>query len=558
EGLAHALRRVMEGRFDGELLVVEELRVDPDLGVGRTAAEELDDAPLAHGAHRGLRGPGQADGLDHDVHPAPVGAALAQQLREVHAFARRHHALRPHLERLVQPGAAAAGRGHVGPAHAREGDEHEADGPRADDGHGLAAPDPALLDAPDHAGQGLHHRRFAELEPFVEGEQVLLDHPRGDARELGVGAVPEEEVVAQARHLVAAVVAIAAGRGVGGHDGHARLEGFDSGRDLFHDARHLVPEHGRRHDHLRVVAAPEDLGVRAAGEGHPRPEQDVARLQRRHLHLLDAHVLTPVEHGRLHLRSHEYSPRCHTGAVRCSITFSTPGAGWAAISTARGASSREKRCVTSSRTRISRANTSWAARSWTSTDALYDVRISFSAALNAPKSIWTVSPGDVAANTMIRPPGLVASTACANGAWPNAARTARSAPRPPVRARTSRGTSTDVASRATEAPRRRAISRRSGNMSLTRTSAPAQRQSCISRSPIGPWPTTSTVCPWVTPAFRTAFRQVFTGSTKAASSGSTPSGTGIAPRSTIQSIAFTYSAKPPPAASNPAVVPLRL
>jgi hypothetical protein len=48
-------------------------------------------------------------------------------------------------------------------------------------------------------------------------------------------------------------------------------------------------------------------------------------------------------------------------------------------------------------------------------------------------------------------------------------------------------------------------------------------------------------------ARRTAFTQVFTGSTKAASSASTPSGTGIAPRSTIQSSAFTYSLKPPPA-----------
>src|SRR6185503_1172186 len=38
--------------------------------------------------------------------------------------------------------------------------------------------------------------------------------------------------------------------------------------------------------------------------------QDVARLEGRHLDLLDAHVLTPVEHGRLHLRSHEDSPRC--------------------------------------------------------------------------------------------------------------------------------------------------------------------------------------------------------------------------------------------------------
>ena len=51
---------------------------------------------------------------------------------------------------------------------------------------------------------------------------------------------------------------------------------------------------------------------------------------------------------------------------------------------------------------------------------------------------------------------------------------------------------------------------------------------------------------------------MLTGSTKLASSGSTPWGTGIVPRSTIQSKALTYWAKPPPEGSKPAVVPLRL
>ena len=60
--------------------------------------------------------------------------------------------------------------------------------------------------------------------------------------------------------------------------------------------------------HLYARAA-EDLGIGAAGESHPRPQEDVARLQGRHLHLLDAHVLPAVEHGRFHLRSHECSPR---------------------------------------------------------------------------------------------------------------------------------------------------------------------------------------------------------------------------------------------------------
>ena len=50
------------------------------------------------------------------------------------------------------------------------------------------------------------------------------------------------------------------------------------------------------------------------------------------------------------------------------------------------------------------------------------------------------------------------------------------------------------------------------------------------------------------PCHATALRQVFTGSTKAASSGRTPSGMGMAPRSTIQSSARTNSASPRPMA----------
>ena len=102
------------------------------------------------------------------------------------------------------------------------------------------------------------------------------------------------------------------------------------------------------------------------------------------------------------------------------------------------------------------------------------------------------------------------------------------------------------------------MARRSAMVSEPMTDAPAQRAICMRRRPIGPCPTTSTVCPLPTPAFRTAFKQVLTGSTNTASSGRTPSGMGMVPRSTIQSMAFTYSAMPPPDGSNPAVVPFFL
>ena len=100
---------------------------------------------------------------------------------------------------------------------------------------------------------------------------------------------------------MAAVVALAARGGVGRHHRRARLPPLHAGADLLHHPRDLVAEHGRRHDHLRVVAAAEDLGVGAAREGHPCAQQHVSRLQARNGDPLDPHVLLPVEDGRPHL-----------------------------------------------------------------------------------------------------------------------------------------------------------------------------------------------------------------------------------------------------------------
>ena len=87
------------------------------------------------------------------------------------------------------------------------------------------------------------------------------------------------------------------------------------------------------------------------------------------------------------------------------------------------------------------------------------------------------------------------------------------------------------------------------------TRAPARRASSIKNKPIGPCPITTTLSPAAIRAFSTAFRQVFTGSTNVASSKLTSSGILTMPRSTIQGMARTYSAKPPPFGSKPAVSP---
>ena len=72
---------------------------------------------------------------------------------------------------------------------------------------------------------------------------------------------------------------------------------------------------------------------------------------------------------------------------------------------------------------------------------------------------------------------------------------------------------------------------------------------------MGPWPITKTVSPFSRWSESIPFMQVLTGSTKQACSKETSSGTGIAPRSAIQSITRTYWANPPPDGSKPAVQP---
>ncbi len=119
----------------------------------------------------------------------------------------------------------------------------------------------------------------------------------------------------------------------------------------------------------------------------------------------------------------------------------------------------------------------------------------------------------------------------------------------PPRRRLARG------SHANSAPHRAASSRRVSMVSVAATRAPVRCVSIVNISPIGPCPSTTTKSSGCGSHCTTAFRQVFSGSTSVARSNETSSGIRSTPASTIQSITRTYWAKPPPAGSNPAVIP---
>jgi len=65
---------------------------------------------------------------------------------------------------------------------------------------------------------------------------VLLDDARGDADVFGIGSVVEEQIFAEILLAALAEVALAAGRGVDGHDSIADGEAGDACSDLGDDS----------------------------------------------------------------------------------------------------------------------------------------------------------------------------------------------------------------------------------------------------------------------------------------------------------------------------------
>ena len=126
----------------------------------------------------------------------------------------------------------------------------------------------------------------------------------GDEEEFGVGAVIENEAIAKVFLIVAAVVALAAGRGVEGNDAVSGAKGGDAAADLVDSACQLVAERDGGLEHARVIAAAVDLEVGPAGERGVHTHDDLARTGLRHGNLLNAQILAAVENGGCHVRCH--------------------------------------------------------------------------------------------------------------------------------------------------------------------------------------------------------------------------------------------------------------
>src|SRR5205807_8410293 len=128
------------------------------------------------------------------------------------------------------------------------------DRPSADDGYRVAVTDSGLLGAQQNACQRLDHSGRTEADVLRNRDQIFLHYAARNANVLSIGAVVEQQLVAEILLAAPAAKASATGRRIRRRHPHARLNilhprgGFD---DL---AGQLMSEQRRGLDHASVIA----------------------------------------------------------------------------------------------------------------------------------------------------------------------------------------------------------------------------------------------------------------------------------------------------------------
>ncbi len=157
-----------------------------------------------------------------------------------------------------------------------------------------------ILESVHGAGQRLSQRRMLQRHVVRHDERVLGDDALGNADELGVSAVVEEQIVAEILLAAQAEIALAARRGVERDDAVAGREIRDSLARFDDRSRQLVAEERGRHDHARVIAAAKDFEIGAAGERRAHANDQFAGGGLGNGNLLDADIFAAVKDGGAH------------------------------------------------------------------------------------------------------------------------------------------------------------------------------------------------------------------------------------------------------------------
>jgi hypothetical protein len=215
----------------------------------------------------------------------------------VHAFGE------PHVSHPVEPPAPLAHQHHPGSPLAGGQGQEAAERALAEDHHGHVRLHPASLDPQQGTGERLGEGRARGGQARADRDQVAGHEARGQADVLTVGAVDEEQVLAEVGAPCAAEPALPARRRVGRHDPVALPDPGHAAADRGHHPGQLVAEDGGHvGDHHRV-AAPQGLDVGAAGERGLYADHDTARLRLGHRDLLEPEVAGTVEDLRAHARA---------------------------------------------------------------------------------------------------------------------------------------------------------------------------------------------------------------------------------------------------------------
>ena len=107
-------------------------------------------------------------------------------------------------------------------------------------------------------------------------DQIFLDYAARNANVLSIGAVVEQQIVAEILLVAPAVKASATRRRIGRHDAHARLKPFDASSYFDNLPGQLMSEQRGRSNHAGMIAPAKDFHIRAASERHGNFNQHFA------------------------------------------------------------------------------------------------------------------------------------------------------------------------------------------------------------------------------------------------------------------------------------------
>ena len=296
-------RRVMKTREQREIGIMDERRVQRDGRAGRAAAEKIHRAAFAHELHGGFPRFGPAHRFNHRVEmclrcradfrdqfpPSPMSIVWFAPRR----CAASNRAARRPATVTSQPRflASAANIKPIGPAPMTS---------TCWPARNFVSSTPCTTHA-----SGSVSAASAKSVSGLQPQQILLDEPRGNDDGFRVGAVEEQQIVAEVFLPVAAMETFAARRGIGRDHAVAGLPSrFRTSLAQFrNDAREFMAKDGGRHDHLRMIAALENLQVRAAGERGLDADARFARFQSGRRDFFNLNVFLPVEDGGFHKHS---------------------------------------------------------------------------------------------------------------------------------------------------------------------------------------------------------------------------------------------------------------